>query len=123
MDLFFSNFPLCYGSSNKIVLLNIKTNYSVLCLSFNNLVRYFELDPKTQGGNSSLRQCLIKGIVYKEIYKIIYLENYEGPNPLPYNEDNNLSDINNSTMWSLPWIHAYLCRKCIFRKILILVRI
>ena len=84
MELLFALNPLCKGSAKKVVLLNLNTNSSLLFSSFNPLVRYFDLDPKNQGGNSSLRQCLIKGIVYNKTYKIYYLENYKGPNPLPY---------------------------------------
>jgi hypothetical protein len=87
MELLFAQNPLCKGSSKKVVLLNINTNSSLLFSSFNQLVRFMDLDPKTQGGNSSLRQCLIKGIVYKDIYKIFYLENYKGPKPIPYFEE------------------------------------
>jgi hypothetical protein len=87
MELLFAQNLLCKGSAKKVVLLNLNTYSSLLFSSFNQLVRFFDLDPKNQGGNSFLRQSLIKGIVYKETYKIYYLENYKGPNPIPYYEE------------------------------------
>lgn len=87
MELLFAQNPLSKGSSKKVVLVNLNTNTSLLFPSFNDLVRYFGLNPKTQGGKSPLRQCLIKGTIFKERYKLFYLLDYKGPSPIPYDED------------------------------------
>lgn len=87
IELLFAQNPLSKGSSKKVVLLNIETNNSLLFSSFNELLRYFKLDPQTQGGNSHLRQCLIKGLTYKECFRIFYLEDYKGPSPISYGVD------------------------------------
>lgn len=87
MELLFAQNPLSKGSSKKVVLVNLNTNTSLLFPSFNHLVRYFGLDPKTQEGNSPMRQCLIKGMIFKESYKLFDLLDYKGPIPIPYDED------------------------------------
>nr|QKS32153.1 GIY-YIG endonuclease [Sphaerobolus stellatus] len=87
VELLFAQNPLSKGSSKKVVLFNLNTKTSLLFSSFNDLVRYFDLNPKTQGGNSPLRKCLLKGEPYKECFKIFNLEGYEGPKPIPYDED------------------------------------
>jgi hypothetical protein len=89
MELLFTQNSLSKGSSKKVVLVNLNTNTSLLFPSFNHLVRYFGLNPKTQGGNSPMRQYLIKGINFKESYKLFYLLDYKGPIPIPYDENKN----------------------------------
>jgi hypothetical protein len=58
------------GHSKKVVMVNLITGTSLLFPSFNELLRYLGIDPKTQGGNSLIRQCLMKGTTYKDSYKI-----------------------------------------------------
>ena len=86
LELLFAQNPLSKGSRKKVVLVNMNTNTSLLFQSFNQLIRYFGLDPSTQGGNSYIRQCLINEVIYNDCYKIYYLENYKGNTPIPYDE-------------------------------------
>lgn len=93
MEVLFAQNPLSKGSSRKVVMENFISGTFLLFPSFNELVRYFELDPIKQGGNSTIRQCLIKGTTYKNSYKFYYLKDFytqaknsEGIIPIPYDE-------------------------------------
>jgi len=86
MELLFKKI-LYVKEIKKVGLVDLNTNASLLFLSFNHLVWYFGLNLKTQGGNSPLRQCLIKKTLYNGCYKLYYLEDYKGSNFIHIDEN------------------------------------
>ena len=84
MELLFAQNPLSKGGRKKVVLVNLDTNTPLLFKSIYDLTRYFGLDPKIQGGGSYLNKCILNQMVYRNSYRIYYLEEYKGPTPVPF---------------------------------------